>query len=81
MRKQVERGQAPKDITRVDNADTNIPKSEDEVHFGDKIALKRNGSWKHAPPGDPDTFLTNDQKDWLRQNDFNVPGESGSDDG
>jgi hypothetical protein len=66
MQKQVERGQAPKSIDRVDRARS--PYEKDQVHFQDGNALNKDGSWKHGGRS-----LTNSEKKWLVKNGWTLP--------
>ena len=63
-KQQVRRGQAPRTVERVDPARGDF--GQDEVHFKDGSALKRDGTWKHRGKS-----LTNKEKamardHWLR---------------
>jgi RHS repeat-associated protein len=66
MNQQALRGQAPRGITRVDRGRTFG--EQDNVHFGEKSALHRDGSWKHG--GQP---LTRAQEEWLVRNGWKLP--------
>ena len=66
MQKQVERGQAPKSVDRVDHARS--PYEKDQAHFRDGNALNKDGTWKHR--GRP---LTNSGKAWLVKNGWTLP--------
>lgn len=66
MQKQVERGQAPRSVDRVDRA--RRPHEKDQVHFKDGSALNRDGTWKHGGRA-----LTNAEKDWLFENGWILP--------
>ena len=49
MQRQVEKGQAPKGVDRVDKAEPNIPNSKPHIHFGeDEAALNQDGTWHDA---------------------------------
>jgi hypothetical protein len=62
----IKKGKAPKGLTRVDTPKT---KGEQEhVHFGDDIALNKDGTWKHGKIG-----LTNEQIEWLMKNGWKIP--------
>jgi hypothetical protein len=67
MQKEVERGQAPTGVDRVDSGNTNLGE-KNHVHFDDGSALNSDGTWKHG-----ESTLTNDQKDWLRQHGWTIP--------
>lgn len=66
MQKQVERGQAPKSVERVDPARTAFEKPQ--VHFKDGSALNYDGTWKHGGRA-----LTNAEQNWLVQNGWRLP--------
>jgi RHS repeat-associated protein len=66
MQKQVEKGQAPKSVDRVDSP--RFPNEKPHVEFKDGNALNNDGTWKH---GGRD--LTNIEKDWLQQNGWQLP--------
>jgi RHS repeat-associated protein len=66
MQRQVERGQAPGSVDRVDKA--RIPYEKDQVHFKDGSALNHDGRWKHG--GRP---LTRAEADWLVSNGWSLP--------
>ena len=74
MQKQVERGQAPKSVLRVDSANPSQYDRFDHVHFKNdgkgNHALYNNGEWKHG--GRP---LTNAEKEWLIANEWKLPEE------
>lgn len=84
MEKQVERGQAPKSVSRVDRGKG--PFEKDHVHFKDGYALNKNGTWKHDGEGvkQGGRSLTKDEKSWLEENGWQTPDsespESGSSD-
>ena len=66
MNDAIKKGKAPSGITRVDQ-----PKVKGEqlhVHLGDKIALNKDGTWKHG-----ETTLTKAQVEWLRRNGWIIP--------
>ncbi len=66
MQKQVEKGQAPKSVDRVDKGVG--PNEQDHIHFDDGSALNDDGTWKHG--GRP---LTNSEKNWVTDNGWNPP--------
>ena len=66
LQRQVERGQAPKSIDRVDQARTKHEKPN--VHFEDGHALNNDGTWKHGG-----RELTNVEKSWLLENGWMLP--------
>jgi hypothetical protein len=66
MQKQVEKGQAPKTVERVDPGIG--PNEQDHIHFTDDSALNADGTWKHG--GRP---LTNAETEWIQQNGWNTP--------
>jgi hypothetical protein len=67
MQKQVERGQAPKTVDRVDPGLG--PNEQDHIHFSDGNALNEDGTWKHGS-GRP---LTNAETGWIQGNGWNIP--------
>ena len=66
MQKQVERGQAPKTVIRVDQA--RVPFEKPNVHFADGSALNMDGTWKHGG-----RELTSAEANWLSGNGWGVP--------
>jgi hypothetical protein len=66
MQKQVERGQAPKSVDRVDRA--RFPFEKDQVHFKGGHALNYDGTWEHAGRA-----LTNGETGWLINNGWSLP--------
>lgn len=67
MQKEVERGQAPKGVDRVDKGNANLGE-KDHVHFDDGSALNSDGTWKHGSRN-----LKNDEKDWLTGHEWSLP--------
>ena len=65
MNKQIDTGQAPPGIKRVDPVNTVVPGSQDHVHFDDGTSLNRDGSIHDEHRGKPKP--TNQQKKWLRK--------------
>jgi RHS repeat-associated protein len=61
MQKQVERGQAPRSVDRVDRA--RFPYEKDQLRFKDGSALNYDGTWKHGGRA-----LTNIEAAWLTEN-------------
>ena len=66
MQNQVNRGQAPKDVKRVDNPKQGQP----HVHFKDGTALNQDGSVHDAHNGIPK--LSNEVKEWLLKNGWSI---------
>jgi RHS repeat-associated protein len=66
INKAIQRGKAPKSITRADKG--KIKGEQDNIHFSDGSAINRDGSFKHG--GRP---LTNAEKDFLKDNGFKLP--------
>ena len=64
MQKQVLRGQAPKDVIRVDNP--KIPGQKPHIHFKDGTALNIDGTIHDAKNGIPS--LSNEVRIWLFDN-------------
>jgi hypothetical protein len=63
MQREVERGQAPKQVTRVDKAH-DAKTGQPHVHLKDGTAINRNGSPHDAGNGIPNPYR--DTIDWLR---------------
>lgn len=66
LQKQVEKGQAPKSVDRVDKG--RGPFEKDHIEFKDGRALNQDGTWKHGEGG-----LTNEESDWVTKNGWNPP--------
>jgi hypothetical protein len=66
MNQQVQRGQAPKSVDRVDTP--RFPNEKPHVEFKDGNALNNDGTWKHGG-----RELTNAEEDWITQNGWNLP--------
>ena len=63
MQKQVEKGQAPKEVDRVDGAHTEG--QQPHVHFKDGTALNQDGTVHDAHKGKPN--LTNGTRKWVER--------------
>jgi len=61
MNKAIQRGQAPRGITRIDIG--KVKGEQAHATFRDGSALNKDGTWKHGG-----MRLTNEQKQWLRDN-------------
>ena len=70
MQKEVERGQAPAGIHRVDKYNTQVKGEKDHIHLDndDGPALNRDGTWKHGG-----RILTNSEKEWISQHGWKHP--------
>jgi RHS repeat-associated protein len=68
MQKQVERGQAPRDVERVDKG--RGPYEKDHVALKDGRSLNRDGTWKHGSG-----TVSNAVRDWLIRNGWKPPRE------
>jgi len=66
MQKQVEKGDAPRGIKRVDKGNPDHGE-QDHVHFDDDSALNRDGTWKHGSGS-----LNRSQESWLRGNGWRI---------
>lgn len=66
MQKQVERGQAPSGVVRVDSWGNN-PWEQPHVHFSDGTAINLDGTPHHGTPN-----LNNDTRNWLTSNGWGV---------
>lgn len=70
MQSEVQRGQAPRGVERVDRGNPNIPGSQDHAHIlGQRATLNRDGTWGH---GNQMGTLTRPQRDWFRAHGWNV---------
>ena len=71
MQKQVERGQAPQMVDRVDKP--HVGDSQNHIHFGEEYqSLNQDGTWGHLGKKRPE--LTNEVIEWLIENNWAVPG-------
>jgi RHS repeat-associated protein len=68
MQRQVEKGQAPSDVDRVDAP--HIPGQLPHVHFGDGTALNNDGTTSHTSRGTPNP--SGKTIDWLNKNGWKV---------
>jgi RHS repeat-associated protein len=66
MQKQVEAGQAPNSVDRVDSP--RFPYEKPHIEFNDGNALNNDGTWKHGG-----RELTNTEKDWVTNNGWALP--------
>lgn len=66
MNQQVQRGQAPRNVIRVDRG--KVKGEQDNVHFKGGHSLNRDGTWKH---GGRD--LTSTEGEWLVKGGFKTP--------
>ncbi|MBC1392252.1 hypothetical protein HB830_02485 [Listeria innocua] len=75
LQKQVERGQAPSSVDRVDKGGGyGVDESQDHIHLkGQKPTLNRDGTWGHLSEGENPPKLPNEVKDWLEKNGWGVP--------
>ena len=71
MQKQVERGQAPKEVDRVDKPHTGNNVQQDHIHFKDGTALNADGTPSHCDISS--LKLTNAILDWILKNGWKVP--------
>ena len=67
MQKAIERGQAPAGVERIDRGNPSLFE-QPHVHFDGGAALNKDGTWKHE-----NAFLTEDQKQWLKDNQWTLP--------
>jgi hypothetical protein len=66
MQREVEKGQAPKDVDRVDPAhNPEVPNQQPHVHYGDGTATNQDGTVHDAHKGIPD--LTKKVVNWLEK--------------
>jgi hypothetical protein len=66
MNRAIQRGQAPRGITRIDVP--KVPNEQRHATFEDGSALNIDGTWKHGG-----VDLTNSQMEWLIENGWTVP--------
>ena len=73
MQKQVENGQAPKEVDRVDGVHTNLkpPNNQPHVHFKNGTAINLDGSMHHGSIRD--LKITNQIAKWLLNNGWYIP--------
>ena len=73
MQKQVENGQAPKEVDRVDGVHTNLkpPNDQPHVHFKNGTAINFDGSMHHGSI--KDLKITNQIAKWLLNNGWSIP--------
>ncbi|CAF3671521.1 unnamed protein product [Rotaria sp. Silwood1] len=71
MQQEVNKGQAPRTVRRVDQASLNIGDSRAHVHFTDGSALKDDGTWKHGG-----RKLSREEKQWLQKHGWKIPVET-----
>jgi hypothetical protein len=67
MEKEVERGQAPRGVDRVDTGNRRFGE-KDHVHLDDGRALNNDGTWKHGEGSIGRTI-----QDWLGDHGWKVP--------
>ena len=68
MNDEAKKGQAPKDITHVDQATLNIGDSRAHAHFKHGHALKDDGTWKHGGKK-----LSGKEEAWLEKHGWKLP--------
>jgi RHS repeat-associated protein len=66
MNQQVQRGQAPNSVDRVDSP--RFPHEKPHIEFKDGNALNNDGTWKHGG-----RELTNGEKEWITNNGWSLP--------
>ena len=71
MQEQVNRGQAPREVDRVDKGKPSIPDNKDHIHFKDGTALNYDGSPSHEGNGLPK--ITRAISDWIQKNNWGLP--------
>ncbi|SMD16453.1 hypothetical protein [Sporomusa malonica] len=64
LQRQVEKGQAPKEVDRVDKP--HVPGQKPHVHFNDGTSLNNDGTIHDAHNGTPKP--SNKTKEWLKDN-------------
>lgn len=68
MQKKVEKGQAPKEVDRVDKP--HVPGQKPHVHFKDGTSMNNDGTVHDAHNGTPNP--SNKTTDWLNDNGWKV---------
>ncbi|MGH3428599.1 MAG: RHS repeat-associated core domain-containing protein, partial [Sciscionella sp.] len=69
MQREVERGQAPNDVDRVDRGNPSDPgDAEPHVHFKDGSALTQSGRWKHGA-----SEISKVAREWLEHHGWSAP--------
>ena len=72
MQKQVERGQAPSEVDRVDKGNSSVG-SQPHIHFGeDYQSLNIDGTWGHEG-GKKIPKLTKNVVEWIEKNGWTLP--------
>jgi RHS repeat-associated protein len=66
LNEEINRGQAPKEVKRVDTG--KVTGEQTHAHFKDGSALNKNGTWKHGQ-----SELSNATKNWLIDNGWKLP--------
>jgi hypothetical protein len=69
MQKEVERGQAPRDVDHVDKG--HVPGQEPHVHYKDGTSSSQSGGEHDAHKGEPTP--SNATKDWLKNHGWTPP--------
>jgi hypothetical protein len=73
MNSEIQRGQAPRTVERVDTG--KITGEQTHVHFDDGSALNFDGTWKHGPDRGGTHTISNAERDWLRRHGWPIiPG-------
>ncbi|WP_328611670.1 polymorphic toxin-type HINT domain-containing protein [Amycolatopsis sp. NBC_00345] len=74
MNQKIYKGSAPSGVVRVDKP--KIPNEQTHVHFSDKTALNKDGTWKHDGDAEGPGKLTNAQKKWLKECGWKIPPDA-----
>lgn len=67
LNKEIQKGQAPRGIERIDKGSKSVKGEQTHVHFKDGTALNIDGTWK-----DGNGMLNQAQKEWLSKNGWNI---------
>jgi RHS repeat-associated protein len=67
MNQQINKGQAPSGVVRVDPSTTTVPGSQDHAHLDDGSAINRDGTTRHNNRKGQPPAPNNNQKKWLRK--------------
>ncbi|WPX97402.1 hemagglutinin repeat-containing protein [Candidatus Bandiella euplotis] len=70
LNQEIKKGQAPKEIKRVDKANPFIKGQKTHVHFNNGAALNKDGTWREGF-----IKLTKKQRLWLQKNGWKLPND------
>ena len=67
LNQEIQRGQAPKGIARIDRGSKSVKGEQTHVHFDNGNALNIDGTWKHGQG-----IITKAQREWLIKNGWKI---------